>query len=428
VIRLLGRHSLTWWTRVEHSVWFDCWLYGLSALFAAGAGSWSSIPLYREWGHIAVWSYGGALLASLVIAKTSALSVRIKPRVLLAGWVVVGSVLVPMALEISWRFHSDVQALHVQPEVVVIENAAKVVASGHNPYQARSEHGVLIGQVRGLPAYEAFFPYLPAMTVFGFASTIPALHGFGDARVWFFATSSIAATMALWWLPIGSRRRLRTLQVLIVMPWAALTMATGGDDVPITALLLVAVALVARRKPLWAGLVLGLVSAMKFTAWPLALFLLFAARDRDEERRPGVMAAGIVGVSFPLVIIAAVANVKTFAANVVLFPLGLSGVSSPAGSALPGHIFVSLVPSAHRIFPALCGVVGIVWLVWWILHYKPNTVPEICRLAGWVLLIAIMVAPATRVGYLMYPLNFFAWSWMLSEPASNEVASENVLL
>jgi hypothetical protein len=140
------------------------------------------------------------------------------------------------------------------------------------------------------------------------------------------------------------------------------------------------------------------------------------------------MAAGIVGVSLPLVIIAAVANVKTFAANVVLFPLGLSGVSSPAGSALPGHIFVSLVPSAHRIFPALCGVVGIVWLVWWILHYKPNTVPEICRLAGWVLLIAIMVAPATRVGYLMYPLNFFAWSWMLSEPASNEVASENVLL
>ena len=31
-----------------------------------------------------------------------------------------------------------------------------------------------------------------------------------------------------------------------------------------------------------------------------------------------------------------------------------------------------------------------------------------------VLLVAILLAPATRIGYLLYPLNFFVWSWMLT--------------
>ena len=230
------------------------------------------------------------------------------------------------------------------------------------------------------------------------------------------------------WLPVGSRRRLRALQVVMVMPWAALTMATGGDDLPIIALLLVAVVLTARRHPLWAGLVLGLVSSMKFTAWPLTILLLFAARDSDDQRRPGIMAAAIAGVSIPLVIVTLIANPKTFIANVVAFPLGLSGVASPAGSALPGHIFVSLVPSSHRIFPVVCALVGIAYLIGWMRRHRPSTVSEICRLAGWILLIAIALAPATRVGYLMYPLNFFVWSWMLSKPTTDELLSENCLL
>ena len=34
-------------------------------------------------------------------------------------------------------------------------------------------------------------------------------------------------------------------------------------------------------------------------------------------------------------------------------------------------------------------------------------------LTGWVMLIAILLAPATRVGYLLYPINLFVWAWML---------------
>ena len=425
---LLGRHSFSTLTKVEHSIWFDSYLYGLSAVFALAASLWSSIPLYREWGKMALWAYLAAFVFSVLLAKTKKLSTRISARCWLAGLLVIGAVVIPMALEISWRWSGDTQALHVQPEVVVVEHAAHQVVLGHDPYQARMDHGVLIGRIPGWPAYEAFFPYLPAMTLFGYPSQAPIPRGLGDARVWFFLTTALAVAMALWWLPVGSRRRLRALQVVMVMPWAALTMATGGDDLPIIALLLGAVVLTARRHPLWAGLVLGLVSSMKFTAWPLTILLLFAARDSDDQRRPGIMAAAIAGVSIPLVIVTLIANPKTFIANVVAFPLGLSGVASPAGSALPGHIFVSLVPSSHRIFPVVCALVGIAYLIGWMRRHRPSTVSEICRLAGWILLIAIALAPATRVGYLMYPLNFFVWSWMLSKPTTDELLSENCLL
>lgn len=425
--KILSHHTVRWWTKIEHSVWFDAFFYGLSALFAFAASSLSSIPLYREWGQIAQWPYLGAFFIAIVLAKTKKIGTLVRPRIVLALLVIGGAVITPMGLEIAWRFNGQEQALHVQPEVVVIENAASQVVQGHDPYRARMDHGELIGRVPGLPAYEAFFPYLPAMTLFGLPSTAPLPRGIGDARVWFLLATALSVAMALWWLRVGSRRRMRALQVMLVLPWAALTVSTGGDDLPIIGLLLVAVVLTAKKKPLWAGLVLGLVSAMKFTAWPLALFLVLAAKDENDERRPWLMVAGIAGISIPLGMATLVMNPQTFVANVVLFPLGLSGVSSPAGSALPGHIFISLVPSAHRIFPALCAVIGMSYLVWWIKTNKPNTVPAVCRLAGWSLLVAILLAPATRVGYLMYPLNFFVWSWLLTEPHANERDNENVL-
>jgi hypothetical protein len=36
----------------------------------------------------------------------------------------------------------------------------------------------------------------------------------------------------------------------------------------------------------------------------------------------------------------------------------------------------------------------------------------VARVTGWVMLMAILLAPATRVGYLLYPINLFLWSWM----------------
>jgi hypothetical protein len=41
--------------------------------------------------------------------------------------------------------------------------------------------------------------------------------------------------------------------------------------------------------------------------------------------------------------------------------------------------------------------------------------------------VAILLAPATRVGYMLYPINFFAWSWLLSSEDKVSPVSEEPL-
>jgi hypothetical protein len=60
-------------------------------------------------------------------------------------------------------------------------------------------------------------------------------------------------------------------------------------------------------------------------------------------------------------------------------------------------------------------VVGGAVLVWRLWRRPPGNAAEVADLAGWVMLIAILLAPATRVGYLLYPINLFLWAWMLRQ-------------
>ena len=117
----------------------------------------------------------------------------------------------------------------------------------------------------------------------------------------------------------------------------------------------------------------------------------------------------------PVVLPVALRNLPAFTDNVIRFPLGLAGVSSPAASAMPGHIFVALFPGEHRLYVAVAGLVGAAVLVRHLIRRPPRTVSAAAALTGWVMLIAILLAPATRVGYLLYPINLFVWAWMLSQ-------------
>lgn len=394
---------------------FDVALYAGSALFALLASFKSTIPLYRQWGQLAVGPYLlGTGLAAILAVRARRRSVT-PLRWWLAGLVLIGAVVVPLGFEVAWRFGSSDQSLHVQPEVVVIERAAAAATSGHDPYQAIVVDGRLYGGIAGLPAYEAFFPYLPAMAAFGLPAASGIDHRATDARIAFLLVTLLAAAMALWLARASSEQRLRALQTLVVLPWAALTLATGGDDLPVIALLMVAMVLAQRRRPGWSGVLLGVASAMKFTAWPLAVLALFAAVDSSGRRRPLRMLGAMVATAIPLSLWALLAGPKRFVANVVLFPLGLAGVESPAGSALPGHVIVTALPSLHRIFPIMAALIGAVVLAAFLRRRPPTDAIGASRLAGWVMLIAILLAPATRVGYLMYPLNMMVWSWMLTE-------------
>ncbi|HVX22873.1 MAG TPA: glycosyltransferase 87 family protein [Acidimicrobiales bacterium] len=411
----------------------DAVLYAASAAFAAVTAGLSTIALYRVWAEIAIGPYVAAAVASLFLLwwrrrRAVAAADAGSPggagrrshwrgaRIWLFVAVLVGATLAPLSVEVALRNggSAGTSSAHVQPEVVVIDQAARRIADGKSPYQAvPDKHGHVDGAPPGEPAYEAFFPYLPLMAVFGLPSDTHHPIRLTDARIFFSLVTLLVAAGALALCRAPTERKVRALQVLAVLPTAALPLATGGDDMPIVAILLLGMVLAQRRQPFTSGLVLGVVSAMKFTAWPLAALALFAARDRDGRRQPLRMLLGMLVVIGPVVVPYLLKNVHAFVVNVILFPLGLASVASPAASPLPGHLLVTAFPPIHRALPVVVAVVGGAALVRYLVRRTPSAASQVTALAAWVMLVAILFAPATRIGYLLYPVNFFVWAFML---------------
>jgi hypothetical protein len=221
------------------------------------------------------------------------------------------------------------------------------------------------------------------------------------------------ALVALSRLRPPSDARGRALQVLTVLPTAALPLATGGDDMPVTAVMLLGLVALQRRRPVLAGLALGVAASFKFTSWPLVFLALWAVRDLQLHRAAGRYALGVLAVVVPVVAPVALSNPSAFVDNVIRFPLGLAGVSSPAASALPGHILVAAIPGSHRIYVVVVGLVGLAVLATLLRRRPPGDAAGLARFTGWLMLVAILLAPATRVGYLLYPINLFVWAWLL---------------
>jgi hypothetical protein len=258
------------------------------------------------------------------------------------------------------------------------------------------------------------------MAVAGIPSDIWPNSGLSDARIFFCLTTLAAAAVALYLVRADGRRKIRALQALVILPLASLPLATGGDDIPVVAFLLLAMVLAQRRRPFASGFVFGIASAMKFTAWPLAALALFAARDRKGERRPLTMLAGMLVVAVPTIFPFALRGPVALIDDVVLFPLGLSAIPSTAASALPGHVLVSAFPSLSRALPLSVGLVLTVLLARHLYRHPPRTPSEVCTIAGVVISVLILLAPNPRVGYLLYPINFFVWSYLLAEPADRQ--------
>ena len=64
------------------------------------------------------------------------------------------------------------------------------------------------------------------------------------------------------------------------------------------------------------------------------------------------------------------------------------------------------------MLPITACVLGGAVLARLLIRRTPHSAADVTRLGGWVMLIAILVAPATRIGYLVYPINFFVWAAM----------------
>jgi len=202
--------------------------------------------------------------------------------------------------------------------------------------------------------------------------------------------------------------------LITASPVVALPLAVGGDDLPVLGLMCLALALASRAaRGNWpwvagAGLAIGLAAAMKATAWPAVAVLaaLFAAQL--GWRAVAWFGAAVAGAGLVTDGITVAGHPAAAVVNTVLYPLGLTKAASPAASRLPGHMLASAGPWGHWTALALMALAGAGIAVSLIIRTPRNA-----NGAGWRLVLGLallfVLAPASRVGYFVYPLGLAAW-------------------
>jgi uncharacterized membrane protein len=173
-------------------------------------------------------------------------------------------------------------------------------------------------------------------------------------------------------------------------------------------------ALTARERIGAAGLAVGVAGAMKLFAWPvgIVLFMLAATRGHATAVR---YAAGAIVLPVAALVPSFLIDPDAAVENVIRFPLGRGLVSSPAASPFPGHLIAEGLPNGKIIATALLMGAGVA-IGMWLLRRPPRTAACAAYASALAPLAAILLAPATRFGYLAYPIAYMLWAVALSDP------------
>ncbi|SBT49649.1 glycosyltransferase 87 family protein [Micromonospora auratinigra] len=384
----------------------DLGLYAASAVFAAVTAATSTLSPHRAWGTLAALGY--LLAALLVTGQLLARRAGRGPALtgLPARWAVTGlawvtTTLLPVVAQAVQRAAGRTD--RAQEEVVVVEHAGIRLVEHGTPYLGPDAIAALPSDERLL----GYTPYQPGMALFG-VPRAAADAWWTDARIWFaLVTALVLAAVVATLRGTGSgdpvRRDtavLRAVQAATVLPVCALTLATGGDDLPVLALCLLALALAAAGRPGRAGLAVGAAGALKLFAWPVAVVLICWAATRRAGWRT---ALGALGLPVLALLPALLVDRDALVENVLRFPLGHGLVTSPAQSPFPGHLIAAALPGGRIVAAALLVAVGVAIAVR-LLRRPPRTAAATALICGYGLLAAILLMPSTRFGYLLYPV------------------------
>ncbi|MGW0435242.1 glycosyltransferase 87 family protein [Micromonospora sp. NPDC003197] len=424
----------------------DLTLYSLSAIFAAITAMTSTLLPHRAWGAVATAGYLFATVAVLgqLVARRRLVASRrsgnspltgTTARAVLTAVTWASTALLPMVWQSVQRASGRTD--RAQEEVVVIEQSGARLLEHGTPFLGRDA-------IAALPPDEqllGYTPYQPGMAIFGLPRAVAGTAWWTDARIWFALMTAAALILAVVALrryagtAVASRdgvgrdgvgrdavgrdaagqdgvvrdaALVRAIQLATVLPICALTLATGGDDIPVLALCLLALALCAVRREGAAGLAVGLAAAFKLFAWPVVLVLLVFTLTRGW-RTMARFAAGAVGLPILALIPAQLVDSAALVENVLRFPLGDGLVTSPAQSPFPGYLIASALPGGRLIAAGLLVAAGLVIAVR-LARRPPRTAATVALICGYGLLAAILLMPSTRFGYLLYPIAFLAWA------------------
>lgn len=384
----------------------DLALYALSAIFAGITAVTSTLVPHRAWGAVAVVGYTTAAGATVVQLFRGTTSTRARAAV--TGFAFLTTALLPMVIQAIQRAGGRTD--RAQEEVIVIERGGQRLLDHGTPYLPNDA-------IAALPPGEqllGYLPYQPGMALFGLPRALAGVAWWTDARIWFALVTVVALGLAVTVLRRDAAL-LRAVQLTAVLPLCPLTMATGGDDVPVLALCLLALALSAAERYGAAGIAVGLAAALKLFAWPVVLVLLVHGLTRG--RRPATrLAAGALGLPIAALVPAALIDPGALLDNVVRFPLGEGVVTSPAQSPFPGYLIAANLPAGRIIAGTLLLGAGLA-IAAWLARRPPRTAAAAAGICGYGLLVAILLMPSTRFGYLLYPVALLAWVPALRRPS-----------
>jgi hypothetical protein len=373
----------------------DLLFYLVGLTFAAASAIWSEFYDYRVWGNIATVGYLIALI------HTGALMITRRGSRWIPVWAVaVLGIVVPTAVLVLRRSPAFAWgpwpwSFPAQPEVWVVERSARLLLANGTPYPDLTALG-------RAPVPDDYTPYGPVMTVFGLPRAILGDSPLTDARVWFIAVSVLAVLLAVRLLgrPAGP---LIGVQLAVIGPLTALTATVAGDDLPVVALILLATALVYRAGPVPAGIACALMVNAKLTALPaLAVLAVAVLANRGARALAGFLGT-VLAITALVVIPVYVRDPGAFVEQVIRFPAGFGQARSPAASPLPGHLIAATGPVGHAIAIGLLGIAAAAIIAWLVVRPPRTATDALARIAAG-LGAAILLAPATRWGYLIYPL------------------------
>ena len=241
------------------------------------------------------------------------------------------------------------------------------------------------------------------MVVFGFSSGSKVEARLTDARIQFLLFTVVVSLVALSRIRPATDARFRSLQALTVLPTAALPLATGGDDMPVVALMLLGLVALQRRRPVLAGLALGAASTLKFTAWPRG--------GPGRSSRPATARRRAVG-RYVLAVAASSSRSSSRWRSTTRRPSSTTSSGSRSGwpgwprrrpARSPGTSWCRPSRRIHRPYVVVVGVLGLAVLARDLCRHPPRDAAAVASLTGWVMLVAILLAPATRVGLPAVP-------------------------
>ncbi|WP_051325266.1 glycosyltransferase 87 family protein [Glycomyces tenuis] len=388
----------------------DLLFYGTAALFAGATALWTTLVPHEHWGAVAVGGYGPA---ALVIAMLlTQLGVTWFKRALVAGATAAAVVAIPLTAQAVER--ADGASGRAQEEVLVVEASGERLLETGSPYLHADAIAALPEPLLG------YNPYQPGMALFGLPAALFGEHWWTDARLYFALATAACLAAAVWLLRglAGKGTLLRALQASVLFPVCALTLTTGGDDMPVVGLMVLALAFCARGRRLSAGLAIGAAGALKLFAWPVAVVLAFLVWRSSGS--PSALRRYLLGFAVPVaatMVPVLATDPRGFYDNVIAFGLGHGAVESPAQSPLPGFLVAQYVPGGEVIAPVLLGAAAL--LIATLLWRRPPTTAAAAALWGAAgLSAAFLLMPSTRFGYLLYPVVLLGWWLPLRDAAA----------